>query len=233
MNGPARVRRVGHRLVLVGTVHVDPASRSLVRETVYDVNPEAVALELDPERLTALQNPEAVRLNLTGGPSFLAMALLEKFAGQLTGSSPGLEMLEAVKAARQIGAKIELIDIPIRRTVAGLKRLPLGEKIRIGVDGLASLAFLPFARDNFTNFADEIQSQLAVFRHRYPNLSKLLLEDREEFMAGRIRKLLAETTGSVVAILGLGHLASIANSIEGYSDPQGYSSKLTWTLQTG
>ena len=97
MNGRAAVRRVGARLVLVGTIHVDPASPFLVRETVYNVKPQVVALELDAERLGALQNPGSTRPSLSAGPSFLAMALLEKFAGQLTGSSPGVEMLEAAR----------------------------------------------------------------------------------------------------------------------------------------
>jgi len=233
MSGPAKVLRVGSRLVLVGTVHVDPASRSLVKDTVMEVRPEVVGLEIDRERLFGLQNPGLAKPSIAGGPSFLAMALLEKFAGQLTGSSPGLEMLEAVGAARTIGARVELIDRPIGITVAGLKRLPLGEKLRIGVDGVASLVFLPFGKADFSQLMDDIDNQLQIFRSRYPNLSRLLLDDREEYMAERIRRVLDETVGQVVVVVGFGHLRNIARRVEGYREGTGYSSRLTWTLGTG
>lgn len=230
MSGRSAVQRVGTRLVLIGTIHVDPASASLVRETIRNIRPEVVALELDRERLDALQNPDRVRPNLSVGPSFLALALLEKFAGHLTGSSPGLEMVEGVRSAQSIGARIELIDRPIGMTISGLRKLPLGEKVRIGVDGLASLVFLPFGNADFSNLTERIDDQLRVFRGRYPNLSRLLLDDREEYMVERIRNALDQTTGQVVVVLGFGHLASLAKALEGYREIPGYSTSLTWSL---
>ena len=50
--------------------------------------------------------------------SFLTMALLEKFAGQITGSPPGTEMLEAARAAKAVGSRVEFIDLPITSTGA-------------------------------------------------------------------------------------------------------------------
>src|SRR5712691_108428 len=161
-DGP-ETRIVGSRLVLVGTIHVDPASAIFVRETVRNVRPEVVALELDAERLRALQNHSTTRPTLSSGGSFLAMALLEKFAGQLTGSTPGLEMLEAVTAAEAVGARVELIDRPIGVTIAGIRRLPLKEKLMIGVDGAASLLLLPFGVADLTKLTEEMESQLSVF----------------------------------------------------------------------
>ncbi len=226
----ARVQRVGNRLSIIGTVHVDPASASLVRETVEAVRPEVVALELDQARLDALQNPNEARLTGSVGPSFLAMALLEKFAGRLTGSPPGAEMLQALDAARSVGSRVELIDLPIGVTISGIRKLPLKEKLRIGVDSVASLIILPFGKVDFSELIEGVDSQLQLFRKRYPALSGLLLDSREVYMARRLRGLLDATTGHVVAVVGFGHMASLATALSGYQERAGFSTSMTWTL---
>ena len=60
-----------------------------------------------------------------------------------------------------------------------------------------------------------------------------LLDEREEYMAERIRRVLNETVGRVVVVVGFGHLRNIARRVEGYREGTGYSSRLTWTLGTG
>src|SRR5215467_6680536 len=204
MGGHAEVRKVGKRLVLVGTIHVDPESTSLVRKTIQTTMPNIVALELDPERLQALENPKLQRVSLSAGFSFLTMALLEKFAGQLTGSSPGLEMLEAARSARRVGAVIETIDRPIGITVEGIKKIPLKEKIRLGADGVASLVLLPFGLSYVSALTEDIDNQIQASRSRYPRLSKLLLQEREEYMVNRLRTILSQSSGTIVGVVGFG-----------------------------
>ena len=233
MSGHGKIRKVGSRLVLVGTVHVDPASAALVRETVLRLRPEVVALELDADRLNVLQNPMSSRPSFSAGPSFLVMALLERFAGQLTGSVPGLEMLEAVRTAQTVGARVELIDRPIGATIAGLKKLPLREKVRIGIDGLASLILLLLGGVDLSGLMEAVESQLDVFRSRYPSLSKLLLDDRETYMARSIKRILDQSQGKVIGVVGFGHLASLAKAVEGYREEPGYSTSLRWTVGSG
>src|SRR3989441_11015187 len=94
----SRVERVGDRLVIVGTVHVDPSSVSQARDVISSVRPGVVALELDETRLRALIDPSTRNVGAVGrvassGLSVLLMAVLERFAGRLTGSAPGMEML--------------------------------------------------------------------------------------------------------------------------------------------
>ncbi len=228
----ARVQHVGNRLSIIGTVHVDPASASLVRETVQRVRPEVVALELDHARLNALQNPRQARLTGSVGPSFLAMALLERFAGRLTGSPPGAEMVQALDAARSVGSRVELIDLPIGVTISGIRKLPFKEKLRIGVDSVASLVVLPFGRVDFSELVEGVDSQLRLFRQRYPALSRLLLDNREEYMAKRLRELLDTTTGPVVAVVGFGHMASLATRLSGHRETPGFWTSVTWTTST-
>jgi pheromone shutdown protein TraB len=233
MRGQIETRNVGTRIVLVGTIHVDPASISLVRETIQNTRPEAVALELDKERLLALENPEFQRPSISSGLSFLTMALLERFAGQVTGSSPGLEMLEAAKTARLVGARIETIDRPITITALGIRKLPLKEKIRLGLDGIASLFLLPFGASDLSQLTEDIDNQLGIFKSRYPELSRLLLDEREQYMVSKFERILAETTGKIVGVVGFGHLATIAKSLEEIENRPGYSTSFSWTVRPG
>src|SRR6266566_2106492 len=119
---------------MIGTVHVDPASATAVRDSIVALKPEVVALELDK-----------AQRGRGAGVSFLTMALLERFAGQMTGSPPGTEMLEAAKAARAVGSRVEFIDLPITSTGAALRKLPRKEKTKLVVDALLSLVVLPFS----------------------------------------------------------------------------------------
>jgi pheromone shutdown protein TraB len=57
----SRVERVGDRLVIIGTVHVDPSSVSQARDVISKLRPSAVALELDETRLHALVDPSSLR----------------------------------------------------------------------------------------------------------------------------------------------------------------------------
>jgi pheromone shutdown protein TraB len=233
MCGHAETRSIGKRIVLVGTIHVDPASISLVRETIQSTMPEIVALELDRERLQALENPSTQRPGISSGLSFLTMALLEKFAGQLTGSSPGSEMLAAARTARSVGASVETIDRPIGMTAAGIRKLPMKEKIRLGLDGLASFALLPFGAADLSELTEDIDNQLKVFRARYPTLSRLLLDEREAYMVSRFKQILAETSGRIVGVVGFGHLSTIAKALEDYGEGLGYSTGMSWSVYTG
>jgi pheromone shutdown protein TraB len=223
---------VGDRLSLIGTIHVDPKSASFVRETILRLKPEVVALELDEGRLMGLQNP-GKSAGRGGGGSFLAMMLLERFAGEMTGSPPGQEMLRAVEAAKAVGARVAFVDLPIGMTVGSLRKLPLREKVRLGVDSVVSIALLPFGGFNLSKLTENLEEQLRLFRLRYPELSRLLLDVREEFMVARIRDIMYSTAGPVVAVVGFGHLKSLARALASVQMKPVYSTSITWNMTTG
>ncbi len=189
-------------------------------------------MELDEGRLAALQNPGKAT-GRGGGGSFFAMMLLERFAGEMTGSPPGSEMVRAVEAARAVGAKVQFIDLPIGMTVGSLRKLPWKEKVRLGVDSMISLALLPFGGFNLSKLTDELEEQLRVFRLRYPELSRLLLDVREQHMASRLRDIMYFTTGQVVAVVGFGHMKSLARALASIQTKPAYSTSVTWNISTG
>ena len=208
---------------------MDPASATTVRDTIVAMKPEVVALELDEGRMMALENPKA-QSGRGAGVSFLTMALLERFAGQMTGSPPGTEMLEAAKA---VGSRVEFIDLPITNTGTALRKLPRREKARLVVDALASLVVLPFSRINWSKVTEDIDSQIGAFRKRYPVLSRMLIDTREEYMINRLKMVMSSTTGQVLAVVGFGHRASLAKALAGYMEGPGFATSFSWQVSTG
>jgi pheromone shutdown protein TraB len=190
-----------------------------------------VALELDEGRLAALANPGRAT-GRGGGGSFFAMMLLERFAGEMTGSPPGQEMLRAAEAARAVGARVQFIDLPIAMTVGSLRKLPLKEKVRLGVDSLISVALLPFGGFNMSKLTEDLEEQLRVFRIRYPELSRMLLDVREEHMVARLRDIMYFTTGLVVAVVGYGHMKSVARALAHIQTKPSYSTNVSWSIST-
>jgi pheromone shutdown protein TraB len=234
---------VGERLVIVGTVHVDPSSVSQARDVISSLRPSVVALELDEARLHALVDPSSTRnVGVVGrvassGLSVLLMAVLEKFAGRLTGSAPGKEMVGAAEEAKRVGAAVALIDLPIDQTVGLLRTIPLVEKLKLVVDAVASLVVLPFGggKEGLGEMAEDMIGHLGLFRRRYPELSRLLIDVREEYMATRVKNLLDGTVGVVVVVVGLGHMRSLAKRLEGYvesRDRDGFRVGASWTVGT-
>lgn len=230
-SGSSAIEKIGDRLNIIGTIHVDPKSASFARETILKLHPEVVALELDEGRLAALESPGKAT-GRGGGGSFFAMMFLERFAGEMTGSPPGQEMLRAVEAARAIGARIQFIDLPIGMTVGSIRKLPLKEKARLGVDSLISLVLLPFGGFNMSKLTEDLEEQLRVFRIRYPELSRLLLDVREDHMVARLRDIMYFTTGQVVAVVGYGHMKSLAKRIGPIQTKPAYSTSISWSMTT-
>jgi pheromone shutdown protein TraB len=208
---------------------VDPASAATVRDTIVAMKPEVVALELDEGRMMALENPKA-QSGRGAGVSFLTMALLERFAGQMTGSPPGTEMLEAARAARAVGSRVEFIDLPITNTGAALRKLPRKEKAKLVVDALVSLVVLPFSRINWSKVTEEMDSQIGAFRKRYPVLSRILIDTREEYMIKRLKMVMDSTTGQVLAVVGFGHKASLAQALSVYMPGPGFQTGFSFQI---
>lgn len=226
------IEDIGERLSIIGTVHVDPQSARLASQTILQLRPQVVALELDEARLAALTQPGARGNALAGGLSFLVMALLEKFAGNLTGSAPGGEMLQAVHASQLVGSSIQFVDLPISTTITAIRKLSLSEKLKLGLDSLVSITMLPLARLSFSGITEDMDTQIRLFRRRYPELGRILIDQREEYMTRRIEDIMNSTTGRVVVIVGYGHMKSLARRLESVKNRAGFSTTMSWMVPT-
>lgn len=210
-------------LRIIGVSHVDPEWFNRIQHEIRESKPNVVAVELCPQRLATLRRIEKgyCRSGLAfkiGGMIGLLIALLEKTAGEKTGVLPGSEMLTAIREAENIKAAVEPIDQPILITLQKLSIIPFWEKVKFMVDAIkAILSLVLISKNEITRInTDEI---LKEFKTRYPNLHRILVEERNAYMAKRLKDILQQTQGIVVAIVGLGHSTGIAEIMakEGFS----------------
>ena len=101
------------------------------------------------------------------------------------------------------------------------------------MDSLVSVALLPFGGFNLAKLTENLEEQLRLFRLRYPELSRLLLDLREEHMVMRIRDIMYLTTGQVIAVVGYGHMKSLAKALASVRMKPAYSTGVTWSVPTG
>ena len=213
------------RVVFVAVIHTDLDSVEEARRVVREVRPTVVALELDHERYEHLSNPDAHKekdtMPLTGDTAQDLMqqfAAMEQALGGITGSNVGDEMMAAIEEGRAVGAKIALIDRPMKTTIQAMMRVPLDE--------LYSLTkMLPDATQDIeesgeTDILDMLKQDGAVddiieqFRSEFPGLSKVLIEERDQYLAQALHFILNDVQGKIVAVLGAGHIQGVKAALE-------------------
>ena len=223
------------RLTIVGTTHIDKFSIERVRRTIADTRPSVVALELCEERLGALRDKERDELGspLRSGLLPWLLTLLERAAGSLTDVFPGSEMLEAVKEAEKVEAQVVLIDRPIGLILQDLRRIPLAERVKIGIDILVALFTIAGKGRRRLPATADLDKLMREFNTKYPTLSRILVRERDRYMADRLREILRWSAGKIVAVVGLGHVKGILQHLVRCDQSSGreqLSLKYEWTL---
>jgi len=207
--------RNSQRLTILGTTHVDKASIERVRRIISETRPSVVAVELDEERLFALRDPNRGKLDSPTRAGLLPwmMILLERSVGSMTGVFPGSEMLEAVDEAEKAGARTILIDKRIESILEEIRDVPLVEKLKISLDVLVALFAISTKRKPAQPIKAGLDDLLSEFSAKYPTLFRILVTERDRYMADRLQEILDSTTGQVIAVVGLGHVTGIAQQL--------------------
>lgn len=200
---------------IYGTSHIAQESYEKVEETVEREKPDVIAIELDEVRLKSLI--EGKKGGFTSPIIFLMRKLQERL-GRKTGVMPGKEMLEAVKVADRKDITLALIDQPIERTVRGIKGLPLMEKMKL-ILALLGGFFLPFLglgkKFDLRKVPEEdlVDKAIGELKSEFPQLYKVLVEERNQIMAENL-ELLDEEYEKVVAFVGAGHRKGIEELLD-------------------
>jgi len=210
------LRKLGDNFLLVGVAHILPKSMEEIKEVISSERPEIVAVELCPARYLALlhggaQNTvENLRAGARQSPLNLAMYLAQSKFSHQTGMPAGEEMLGAIEAAREVGARVELVDQDIGVTVRRLNSaVPFSEKAKLFAQLMLSL--LPFQkRQSLERLADEdvVDYLLWEFRSMSPKVYDVLIKERDVYMATKLIHLL-ESGKKVVCAVGAGHVPGI------------------------
>ena len=210
-------------LTLIGTSHIALESVQEVERIISKIKPEVVALELDSARFRALMSNEKRKLHFSGifrvgikGYIFsLIGAYVEKKLGDIVGVSPGDEMKQAAYSARNIGAKIAMIDQSIEITLKKFsKHLTWKEKFRFLEDIIMAIIKRPKINIDLKKVPDKkiIHDMITQVKKRYPNVYRVLIEDRNKIMAKNLYRLTQDY--NVVAVVGAGHEEEIIGEIK-------------------
>lgn len=197
-------------ITLVGVGHVFAIS-GRVSDVIRTKRPAIVCLELDPVRYQALvQKDSSRRVPL----QYSLLAMFQKRMADEFGSEVGDEMLAAASAAREIGAKVALIDVDASRMLATLwRKMSVKEKIGLLFGALVGLVS---SKDAVEREMDAYQSNdeayIEEIGRRFPAVKSVLIDDRNRIMAERIREI-AKANGNVVAVVGDGHVPGIARAL--------------------
>ncbi|MBT4114159.1 hypothetical protein HOD83_02305 [Candidatus Woesearchaeota archaeon] len=216
-------------ITIIGTSHIAKQSINEIQKKLFEDKPDIVCVELDHARLRGLFQKEQRKVSLSdlkaGGFGFLFMIMgrwLQKKLGAQVGIAPGADMKAAVLAARKINAKIYLIDIPINRTLYKLsKEVSMWEKIKL-VGYIIFSPLMPSNRKLAKQFdltkvpAQKLIDQIITdMRYRFPKLFKVLLDDRNVYMAKQLKAISkANPKSDIVAIIGAGHEKDLKRMIK-------------------
>ena len=211
-------------LIIIGTAHISKQSAELVSEVIRAENPDIVCVELDKQRFEALSNQKKwENLDLKSiikqkQLSTLIINILlssyQKKLGAKLGVNPGAELLEATKVASELNIPIELGDRDVRITLKRAWRsMSLWQKTKFMTMSLASV----FDKEELTEEQlEELKSKdvltelMTDLGKAMPVLKEVLIDERDSFLAKRIK----ESNGKkVVAVVGAGHLQGIINKI--------------------
>lgn len=194
------------KVIIVGTSHISKESVEAAHNVIFYERPDCVALELDPERFAALMQKKRERASIRN-PTFFILNTLQTYLGGKTGVLPGSEMLAAIKAARETKAKIALIDMDISEIMGRLGEISRWQKIKLFLKLLAGLIPLPGQKDfDLSKVPEEklIDEALGYMRKDMPLIYKILISDRNKYMAGWVRQL-AKSNKKIVVVVGAGH----------------------------
>ncbi|MFC3715638.1 TraB/GumN family protein [Luteimonas soli] len=222
----AIVERDGVRYTLLGTAHVSKDSVSAVRAAIASDDFDAVAVELDAQRLQALGNPETlanldlVRVIREGKTALFAanlgLAAYQRRLAEQLGIEPGAELKAAADDARARGLPMHLVDRDVGVTFKRISaRLGFFGRIRF-VSGLLAGLFVDDevgeTEIEKLKQGDMLEASFGEFAQQSPALYDTLIAERDQYMAARLR----ETAGdarNLLAVVGAGHLKGLAQHL--------------------
>ncbi len=206
-------------LIIIGTAHVSKKSIDEVEEVILTEKPDAVAVELDQRRyldLVKQQKPEISIVDVIkrGEAHLMLFQLLlsyfQRKIGEKFGVKPGEEMLKAIECAKKVNADVLLIDRDITITFKRFwESLSILEKIKLFFSLIGGL-FSKEEIDIEKMLEEDVLSTLvSEFQKVSPNAARVLLDERDAFMAGNLMRA-SSKYNKIVAVVGAGHKKGIS-----------------------
>ena len=222
-NNSAPLRRLTYEdkeILLVGTAHVSKESVDLVKQVVETENPDTVCVEYCESRYQAIrrrdqwQNTDIIKVIKEKKVFLLLMNLImaafqKRMAAKLD-IQVGQEMLQAIDSAEKVGAEIYLADRAIHVTLGRTwRQMGLWTRIKLFFQLLLSFGGADEIDEQEVERLkqrDVLESILEEFGQSLPSLRRTLIDERDQYLAAKIRQAPGK---KIVAVVGAGHLPGI------------------------
>lgn len=217
-----RLTNEDREVILIGTAHVSRESADLVNRVIEEEQPDTVCVELcesryqamirkriweDTDLIKAIRQKKAFLLLLN-----LMLAYFQRKIGQKLGIRPGEEIMRAIQAAETIGADIHLADRDIRITLARTWRLMgFWTKIKLLGHIIASAGDIEnIKQEDIEEMKrrDALETILSELGESLPEIKRILVDERDQYLAHRIR---TAPGNKIVAVVGAGHVPGVQN----------------------
>lgn len=210
--------------ILIGTAHVSRQSAEQVKEVIEREQPDAVCVELDEQRYQAImdenkwKNMDIFKVIKEGKSTALLMNLaissFQKRIAEQFDIQPGQEMIQGIRSAEDVGAKLVLADRNIQITFSRIwKNVGFSGKMKL----LMQIIYSIFSNEDITEeelekmkSRDMLDSMLEEFTQNFPRLKKPLIDERDQYLAQKIRKAPGQ---KIVAVLGAAHVPGVKEEI--------------------
>lgn len=220
-------------LNIIGTSHIAKQSIDSVKNTILKEKPDIIALELDKNRLYGLMHNEKKKLSIKDIPKigfkgFLFSwigSIIQKKLGDYVGVAPGSEMKTAIRLAKKQKTRIALIDQNIEVTLKRFsKALTWKEKWNLFADFFKGailrkneLEDIGMKKFDLTKVPSKeiVRKLIKKMRQRYPNICRVLIDERNKIMAKNLSYLMREHPNkNILAVVGAGHEEEIIELIK-------------------
>ena len=213
------------KILLVGTAHISQSSVDEVNKVIEQEQPDTVCVELCESRHQAMvdkdqwKNTDIFKV-VREGKSFLLlpnliMTAFQKRLGSQLGVQPGAEMLAAIQASERINAELQLVDRDVKITLQRTWRgMPFWGRMKVFSQLLASL----FIREEISKEeieklkeSDALSEAMQMLADQSPDMKRILIDERDQFMAEKIRQVPGKR---IVAVVGAGHVKGLTLELE-------------------
>lgn len=207
-------------VILLGTAHVSKESAKLVASVIEEEKPDTVCIELCQSRYQSIrqknrwQNMDIIKV-IKEKKAFLLLSnlLLASFQKRIAEKldvKPGAEMISAIETAEKVGAQVHLADRDIRITLSRTWRvMSLWDKLKILFQLISSAGEIDeISEKDIEKMKQEdmLETLLADVKKSLPALRDILIDERDRYLAHKIRTAPGKR---IVAVVGAGHVPGI------------------------
>ncbi|NCB00936.1 MAG: TraB/GumN family protein [Spirochaetia bacterium] len=215
----------GKEIILIGTAHVSHDSVDEVQQVIDEFLPDEICVELDNGRYRSKTEEKGwenldIKSVLKQNKGFLLLANLalssyQKKLGNKMGISPGDEIMKAAEIATERNIPLTLCDREIQTTFIRAWRLSsLWNKTKL----ISSLLTAAFSKEEISDEDIEslketnmLQSMLDEMAKELPTVKKVLIDERDQYLATSIYR---SKGRRVVAVVGAGHAPGLIKHMQ-------------------